>query len=63
LTNDLLNTFGGFGVVEIANMQDLLQFICENGFEHHVAGNISCCAAAVHEALTKYKGWDIYLHE
>ena len=32
-TNDPLTTFGGAGVVEIPKMQELLRYICENGFE------------------------------
>jgi L-fucose isomerase-like protein len=62
LTDDPLETFGGYGVVEIPNFQGLLQHICENGFEHHVAVNLSRCAAAVNEALSKYLGWDVYYH-
>src|SRR5208337_4735637 len=31
-TNDSLNTFGGVGVVQIAELQKLLHYICENGF-------------------------------
>jgi len=62
-TDDPLETFGGAGVVEIANMQKLLSFICEKGFEHHVAANLSSCSAAVYEATTKYLGWDIYRHQ
>ena len=62
LTNDPLTTFGGYGVVKIPNLQDLLQFICENGFEHHTAVNLSQTAAAVDEALDKYLGWDVYYH-
>lgn len=61
-TDDPLETFGGAGVVEIPEMQRLLHFICENGFEHHVAANLSESAAAVYEALTKYMGWEIYWH-
>src|ERR1700688_1301905 len=61
-TDDPLNTFGGAGVVEIPNLQKLLRFICENGFEHPVAANLSSVAAAVHEAVTRYKGWDMYWH-
>ena len=38
-TDDSLQTFGGAGVVEIAGLQKLLHYICENGFEHHVAAN------------------------
>jgi L-fucose isomerase-like protein len=62
-TDDPLNTFGGAGVVEIPKMQKLLRYICERGFEHHVAANLSIVASAVHEATTKYLGWDMYWHE
>jgi L-fucose isomerase-like protein len=62
-TDDPLNTFGGAGVVEISKMQKLLHYICENGFEHHVAANLSTVAGAVHEAATRYLGWDMYWHE
>lgn len=61
-TDDALNTFGGAGVVEIADMQKLLRFICANGFEHHVAANLSSVASSVHEAATRYLGWDMYWH-
>jgi L-fucose isomerase-like protein len=50
-------------VVAIQNFQDLLNFICANGFEHHVAVNLSLVAGAVNEALTKYLGWDVYYHK
>jgi L-fucose isomerase-like protein len=61
-TDDPLETFGGAGVVEIPNMQKLLRYICENGFEHHVAANFSSVASVVHEATTRYFGWDMYAH-
>jgi L-fucose isomerase-like protein len=61
-TDDPLETFGGAGVVEIPRMQDLLHYICENGFEHHVAANFSTTGAAVYEAAKKYLGWDMHLH-
>ena len=35
----------------------------ERMFEHHVAVNLSQTAAAVHEALSKYLGWDVYYHK
>ena len=63
VTDDPLETFGGYGVVRIPDFQGLLHHICENGFEHHVAVNLSQCAAAVNEALTNYKGWDVYYHQ
>jgi L-fucose isomerase-like protein len=61
-TDDPLETFGGAGVVEIPGLQKLLRHICENGFEHHVAANFSSVAPAVHEAATRYLGWDMYAH-
>jgi L-fucose isomerase-like protein len=62
LTDDPLKTFGGFGVVRIPNLQKLLHYICENGYEHHVAINLSETADAAAEALGKYLGWDVYYH-
>lgn len=62
-TNDSLATFGGAGVARIPNLQKLLRFICERGFEHHVAANFSTVAAAVHEAATRYLGWTVHVHD
>ena len=62
-TDDPLETFGGAGVVEIPRLQQLLRYICENGFEHHVAANLSVTAgAAVYEAAKNYLGWEMYWH-
>jgi L-fucose isomerase-like protein len=61
-TDDPLTTFGGAGVVEIPNLQGLLRFICERGFEHHVAANLSPVSAAVREAATRYLGWSVHNH-
>lgn len=62
-TDDPLQTFGGAGVVEIPRLQDLLHYICANGFEHHVAANLSETAPAVYEAATKYLGWEMHWHK
>ncbi len=61
-TTDPLETFGGYGVVRVPHFQDLLRYICENGFEHHVALNQTRVATALNEALTKYLGWPTYYH-
>jgi L-fucose isomerase-like protein len=61
-TDDPLETFGGAGVVHIPRLQELLRFICERGFEHHVAANLAPVAAAVEEAATRYLGWSVYRH-
>src|SRR5256886_9170985 len=62
-TDDPLETFGGAGVVRIPGLQKLLRFICERGFEHHVAANFSNTAPAVHEATTRYLNWDVHFHK
>jgi L-fucose isomerase-like protein len=62
LTDDTMKTFGGYGVVKIPNFQKLLAYICENGFEHHVAINPTLIADAIKEAFTKYLGWSVYHH-
>jgi L-fucose isomerase-like protein len=62
-TDDPLETFGGAGVVEIPALQKLLHYICENGFEHHVAANFSTVGPIVNEAASRYLGWDMYAHE
>jgi L-fucose isomerase-like protein len=61
-TNDPLDTFGGAGVVRIPHLQRLLRLICENGYEHHVAANLSSVAGAVEEASRNYLGWSVTRH-
>jgi L-fucose isomerase-like protein len=61
-TNDKLDTFGGYGVMRVPNLQELMQYICRMGFEHHVAVNLSQKADAIAEALDNYMGWEVYLH-
>ena len=61
-TNDKLDSFGGYGVMKIAHLQRLLQYICRMGFEHHVAVNKIEKADAIAEALDNYMGWDVYQH-
>ena len=61
-TNDKLDTFGGYGVIKIPNLQNLLQYICRMGFEHHVPMNMCRKADAIAEALDAYMGWEVYRH-
>ena len=62
LTDDSLNTFGTRAVAQIANLQDLMQFVCRNGFEHHVVMNASKTAGILKEAFGNYMGWEVYQH-
>lgn len=61
-TNDKLSTFGGYGVVKIANLQRLMRYVCQGGFEHHVAFNMCRKSDAIAEALGNYMDWDVYRH-
>jgi L-fucose isomerase-like protein len=63
LTTDRMESFGGYGVVRVPRLQDLLQYVCKNGYEHHVAVNLSTQARAIAEALETYKGWEVHRHE
>jgi L-fucose isomerase-like protein len=62
-TDDPLDTFGGAGVVRIPKLQELLRYICERGFEHHVAANLASVGGAVLEATTRYLGWSVHQHD
>ena len=58
-TDDLLETFGGYGVIEIPNLQDVLKTLCKEGFAHHVAASLNKVGEIVFEALSNYLGWNI----
>jgi hypothetical protein len=62
-TNDKLDTFGGYCVMKIANLQRLLHYICKMGFEYHVAVSRVVKADAIAEALENYMGWEVYRHQ
>lgn len=62
ITADRPQSFGGYGVVKIPQLQNLLKYVCKNGYEHHVAVNRSHFGPAVADALENYKGWEVYHH-
>ena len=59
---DPLETYGGYGVVEIPNLQELLKSVCIGGFAHHVAATLSEVGDIIYEALFKYLGYNISYH-
>jgi len=61
-TDDKLETFGHRAVAHVPRLQDLLHYVCNNGFEHHVAVNGSHTADVIAEACGKYLGWAMYQH-
>ena len=62
-TNDPLQTFGAQAVVEVPGLQRLMKYICNNGFEHHVAMSASRTADVLADAFETYFDWDVYAHE
>ncbi|MEI6946733.1 L-fucose/L-arabinose isomerase family protein [Paraflavisolibacter sp. H34] len=63
LTDDELNTFGNRAVAKINNLEGLMNYVCRNGFEHHVVMNASKTAGILKEALDNYMGWEVYEHQ
>jgi len=62
-TDDVLDTFGARAVVHVPNLQNLMQYICNNGFEHHCAMSASHSAGVLAEAFETYFGWEVYNNE
>ncbi|KKL22179.1 hypothetical protein LCGC14_2438020, partial [marine sediment metagenome] len=60
-TEDPLDTFGGYGVVEIPKLQTLLKTLCLNGFAHHVAASLNKVGDVIFEAL-EYLGYKTIFH-
>jgi L-fucose isomerase-like protein len=62
-TDDKLDTFGHRAVAKVARLQELLAYVCNHGFEHHVSVNPSHTADVIAEACGKYLGWSMYQHK
>jgi L-fucose isomerase-like protein len=62
LTDDELNTFGTRAVAHVPQLQDLLRYVCREGFEHHVVMTNSYSAGILAEAFNNYMGWETYHH-
>jgi len=61
-TDDPYDMAGGIGVCRVEKLQQLMKFMCKNGFEHHVGMARSRCAAVIEEAVANYLDWDLYYH-
>ncbi len=62
-TDDPFPMDGGIAVAKVPRLRELMRFVTQNGFEHHVAMVRGHHAAAVNEAVTRYLGWPIYDHD
>ena len=61
-TDDKIKTFGGYGVLQVKGLQDLLRWCCRNGFEHHVAISRGHVAEGIADAFGTYLGWECRHH-
>ena len=61
-TDDRLDTFGSRAVVKVPHLQQLMKYIVNNGFEHHVAMSAVPSARILKQAFETYLGWDVYHH-
>jgi len=63
MTDDPVGNFqGGSAVLRVQELQTLLDYICKNGFEHHVAITRAHVADVLNEAVETYLDWDLYYH-
>jgi L-fucose isomerase-like protein len=63
ITNDPYGMDGCIAVTEVPHLQQLMKFICKNGFEHHVALVRGDVKEVLQEAIETYLGWELHVHE
>jgi L-fucose isomerase-like protein len=61
-TDDPFPMDGGIAVCRIRGLRALLSLVTRGGFAHHVSMVRAHCAGIVHEAVTRYLGWQVSLH-
>jgi L-fucose isomerase-like protein len=62
ITDDEVGIAGGSAVCYVPGLQTLMDHICKEGFEHHVAVTRGHWADVLDEALNTYLGWKLYHH-
>ena len=61
-TDDPFPMDGGIAVTHVDRLRQLMRFVTQNGFEHHVAMVRGHHADVVAEAVTRYLNWPMYHH-
>ena len=61
-TAEPIPTKGGVAACHVPGLQKLMEYICGNGFEHHVCFVRGHVADVLAEALGKYLGMQVYRH-
>lgn len=62
-TDDPYGMDGGIAVCAVPRLRQLMGFVTQNGFEHHVAMVRGHHADVLNEALTRYLRWPFYDHD
>lgn len=61
-TDDPVGIAGGSAVCKVQDLQGMMDYVCRNGFEHHVSMTRGHCAEVLEEAIGTYLGWELYRH-
>jgi L-fucose isomerase-like protein len=62
-TDDPLSPMSGsHAVIQVPRLQELMHYMCHNGFAHHCAVCASAVSSVLEEALETYMGWEVYRH-
>jgi L-fucose isomerase-like protein len=61
-TDDPYPMDGGIAVCRVDDLQELLKFMCKQGFEHHVGMCRGHVGRVINEAVESYLGWELYNH-
>ena len=59
---ETIPTKGGVANCYVENLQELIRYVCKNGYEHHVCFVRGHVADILEEALTNYMGIEVYRH-
>lgn len=59
---ETIPTKGGVANCRVPHLQELMHYICKNGFEHHVCFVRGKAADVLEEALGNYLGVEVYRH-
>lgn len=60
--SETIPTKGGVACCEVKGLQDLMKYICNNGYEHHVCFVRGHVADIIQEAWSKYLSIHVYRH-
>jgi L-fucose isomerase-like protein len=60
--SETIPTKGGLAFCHVPGLQDLMHYVANNGFEHHVCFVRGSYADVLEEAFSRYLGAEVYRH-